>query len=179
MNKEQMIETIYERVADKSLTFGCKINYRKATEFERYPWNLSNYWGDGRWESNDEWDFYILWIPKDRDNNILNKLINLTINGFNEYDWWVPFLIWDKKTFSKTIMYKDLYKWIKKWIIKIIWHPVMIWDVLDYISNLLISNWEYLVLVDKNKILKLWKNKRKPIEEQSIECIEYIYNLIK
>jgi hypothetical protein len=48
---------------------------------------------------------------------------------------------------------------------------VMIWDVLDWIEK-----WNFF---DKIVILQLWKEKRKPIEKQSEECIEYFYNLIK
>ncbi len=51
--------------------------------------------------------------------------------------------------------------------------PVMIWDVLDYI--------EINRLVDEDiiwAILNKWKEKRKPIEIQSNNCVEYIFNLI-
>jgi len=64
---------------------------------------------------------------------------------------------------------------------KIIWHPVMLWDVLDYGVFNLSSN-KYDELVDKIATFycnPLWEHKRKPINDQSINCIEYIYNLIK
>jgi len=32
---------------------------------------------------------------------------------------------------------------------------------------------------ERQKVLVLWRENRKPIENQSIECIEYIYDLIK
>lgn len=61
----------------------------------------------------------------------------------------------------------------------IIWHPVMIWDVLDY-ENI---NWKYVDLLWRPKgyqvICDKWEHKKKPIEEQSDDCIDYIYNLIK
>lgn len=64
-----------------------------------------------------------------------------------------------------------------------IWNnPVLIWDVLDYLSKIkdkqeLESTQYYAWLYDI--ICIQWRNKREPIEEQSDKCIEYIYNLIK
>lgn len=55
---------------------------------------------------------------------------------------------------------------------KIIWHPVMIWDVLDYFWN---KKWAMTL----DRILRFWENKINPIEEQSDECVDYIYGLIK
>lgn len=48
---------------------------------------------------------------------------------------------------------------------------VMIWDVLE---------WIYLNIEDKIvwNLLAIWNDWRKPIEEQSDECIDYIYNLL-
>ena len=69
---------------------------------------------------------------------------------------------------------------------RIIWHPVGIWDVLDYNYNNFLQQWndwtpfwEFWYYQDIAKdIFDNWKFKRKPIENQSEECIEYIYNLI-
>lgn len=92
---------------------------------------------------------------------------------------------WHKQYFRKWSMWYDetiffdrwrikLEDWISYWEwfwYKIIWHPVMIGDVLDYLqSNSLLSE-----CID---LLWIWNNKRKPIENQSEECITYIYNLI-
>ena len=52
------------------------------------------------------------------------------------------------------------------------WHPVMIWDVLDYIVENQLWWAEYQWACDK------WSKLRKPIEEQSEECISFIYNLL-
>lgn len=69
---------------------------------------------------------------------------------------------------------------------KIIWHPVMIWDILDYfkINDILDfidiktdTNWNTMFKQTKHsKIIELWKEKRKPIENQSDKCIEFIFN---
>lgn len=57
--------------------------------------------------------------------------------------------------------------------------PVMIWDVLDFLKHN--SKWIEYKEYDKKRIdiLDEWDFLLKPIEEQSDECIEYIYNLIK
>lgn len=64
---------------------------------------------------------------------------------------------------------------------KIIWHPVMIGDVLDWIDEKMgVSNHEYeeFVINEVNMVVLLWGEYLKPIEEQSNECIDYVYSLI-
>ena len=129
MNKKQMIDKIYEVIADKEFIFGCKVKYE-------YHW-LNKIW-DWWWDLNTtEWIWYCNWHWYHEESGDMcgNK-------------------------------YKHTYK-----LEKIIWHPVMIWDVLD-------MEW-----IDDNDIIEyimdLFIEKRKPIEEQSEECIKFIYNLIK
>ena len=65
---------------------------------------------------------------------------------------------------------------------EIIWHPVMIGDVLDWIERKMgISNHEYeeFVINEVNMAVLLWGEYPKPIEEQSDECIDYVYSLIQ
>lgn len=89
-------------------------------------------------------------------------------------------------------------------ITEVIWHPVMIWDVLDYLEDKRfycekckkivdwrdvsdcrfwweyycdICNNEYLVDI-KSNILFDWSKKREPIEAQSDECVDFVYSLI-
>ena len=63
----------------------------------------------------------------------------------------------------------------EKYVIK--GHPVMIWDMLDWYknSNTLEAYNSFSLTTD---LLTLWKYKRLSIEEQSEECIDYIYNLL-
>ena len=75
---------------------------------------------------------------------------------------------------------------------KIIGHPVMIGDVMDYFEKIALDKiYDYiwvkkeeipdLILQNKDvmmKIFPLWKQKRLPIEEQSDECIDFVYSLI-
>jgi hypothetical protein len=53
-----------------------------------------------------------------------------------------------------------------------IWHDVMIWDVLDYFIFQTISD------ITSEDIFNHRDEFRKPIEEQSEECISFIYSLI-
>ena len=81
---------------------------------------------------------------------------------------------------------------------EIIWHPVMIGDVLDWIENkkfnvnvpimwFWFDDGDYsdetkLFLIQKHyseKACILWESKRLSIEEQSDECIDYVYSLIQ
>lgn len=64
--------------------------------------------------------------------------------------------------------------------IVIVWHPVMIWDVLDYIINKLDLWYDRFILIGKDEEEKRVQrtNYREPIEEQSDECIDYIYSLV-
>ena len=65
---------------------------------------------------------------------------------------------------------------------EIIWHPVMIGDVLDWIDNKMgVSNHEYeeFVINEVNMAILLWLEYLKPIDEQSDDCVNFIYSLIK
>lgn len=53
-------------------------------------------------------------------------------------------------------------------IAKIIGHPVMIGDVMEYFyGSVRFSEWG-----------KCWRKLTKPIEDQSTECIDFVYDLI-
>lgn len=57
--------------------------------------------------------------------------------------------------------------------LKIIWHSVLIWNILNccYIKQ---SPQEKTM-----QLLEVWKDKTAPIEQQSENCIEFVYNIIK
>ena len=142
MTREEQIKAIYEKIADKTLSFGCKVKRRF-------------------------WDYFSE-----------NKIVKPDI--YNKWrfkvDWWAD-------SFPMWIV--DLWVWLIQTRFSndefIIWHPVMIWDVLDYWENLEENKnywWYYQYEVIKD-IIEFWKEKRKPIEEQSDDTIEFIFNLIK
>ena len=79
--------------------------------------------------------------------------------------------------------YNDKHPLLEK---HIIWHPVMLWDVLDWAE----ANIEYLeeykkfqnIYQKRECYLDIWymrKEKRKPIDNQSDECINFVYSLTK
>lgn len=129
-----MIDKIYEVIANKELSFGCRVeiidndilSLRKIKPW--YKPDICFY----------VWEFW--------------EEIFITIRNIK---------IWDFKPF-----------WIKRnELIKVTGHPIMIWDVLDWI-DIKTKNSYFETLIK-------WKHKRLPIENQSPECIEYVYNLIK
>lgn len=60
------------------------------------------------------------------------------------------------------------------WVVEIIWHPVMIGTVFEWYSasKWFINSQFVMELIDK------WTGYDKPIDEQSGECIDYVYSLI-
>lgn len=77
---------------------------------------------------------------------------------------------------------------------KIIGHPVMIGDIINWIENEWENKFPYRESAEEagklyshmrdyfhnhiSQLLNLWTKKQFPIEEQSDECIDFIYNLI-
>ena len=72
---------------------------------------------------------------------------------------------------------------------EIIWHPVMIGDVLRQIrllagyaldNNLIKKSDFWNVIAQHNyRITQIWEDFREPVEAQSDDCIDFIYSLIK
>lgn len=130
MNRKQKIDFIYEKIADKTLSFGCII--RRET---------------GVW---DILDFKI----------VQNRLI--------EFENW--------KTRREIQLYHSNNNQV--WIYtelddkEIIWHPVMLGDVLDYL-------WDKKWLMTIDRIIRHWKKKRLPIEDQDDGFIDYIYRTLQ
>ena len=112
-----------------------------------------------------------------------------------QYCDWAWFEPWDIITLCKrdakyedsflTTFFRDI-ALIKKDVydyVKIIWHPVMIGDVLDWIEPYWSGYVQSVEFTDRrrrkmNLVLLQRDNKRLPIDEQSDECIDYVYGLI-
>lgn len=129
MNKQDKINAIYEKIANKELNKWCVVN---DTDYNTWKAEIfAEYWSRN-------------WIMLRQED--LSK----------------PYI--ERKT--------DVEDW------EIIWHSVLIWDVLDYL-------WEQInpargtAFDFISKILLKWEKKRLSIQDQSEECIDYIYNLIK
>lgn len=63
-------------------------------------------------------------------------------------------------------------------IIKRFWQPVLIWDIFNWTWWNIYSCQDCWSVSRNAEIFQLWEYKNKPIEEQSDECIDYIYNLL-
>jgi len=58
------------------------------------------------------------------------------------------------------------------------YYPIMIWDVLEWIEKeKKITDLDFELHL--SNIYNTYQKKREPIENQSKDCIDYIYNLIK
>lgn len=110
--------------------------------------------------------------------------------------FWCEFInrLWDRVIFWKgRISEWEEYRWFrvyrdnKSWatISEIIWHPLHIWDVLDWIEKTeydekkigKLPRWKtYIRSTEHLRIL--WKDKRLPLSPTDEELIDYIYNLI-
>lgn len=152
MTREEKIESIYKEMANKELTFGCKVKFGK-------------------------WVYKII----DRENVWF-------LDPYKGVDW----------NIHNTIVIEDGVNSRCYSIEEIIWRPVMIWDVIDWIEKKTfdinkqipwfwfeedeeISDGSKLLLIQDyyvDNIISYWDTKRESIESQSDECVDYVYSLI-
>lgn len=164
--KQDMIDKIYLEIANKELSNWCLVILK--VEDVWYDPNWWNWWGWYWWE-----DVFVKWIYVNEDLALeQDKLWHYQIEYHDES--------YKNYTYHKIDIDKDVYcDYIyEDNLEEIIWHPVMIWCVLDYteVKELLYEeDWTNI----QEYIIEYWENKRLPIEEQSEECIKYIFNLIK
>lgn len=125
MNREEKIKAIYEEMANKKRTFGC------------------------RCKRNDGEDVIFI-----RQNQTWSYLSIRENEEFTVSLWYTP---------------------------EIIWHPVMIGDVIKRIKeNREMFYWEYLVkLLGQLSKPWLWRELNLSIDEQSDGCIDYVYSLMQ
>ena len=110
-------------------------------------------------------------IYKEMANKELSPWCCVEVKAQNEYgDFTYRLCRWDERPEEE--------------IKEIIWHPVMIGDVIDYIEPYW-KGYAQDVRFSKERKRKIdiallqWDKKREPIEAQSDECIDYVYSLIK
>lgn len=60
-------------------------------------------------------------------------------------------------------------------LVKIIWHPVMLGTIFEWYSK---SRW-FINSQFITKLIDKWTGYDKPIDDQSDECIDYVYSLIQ
>lgn len=130
MTKTEMLTKIYEVIADKSLSFGCKVIMRDTdikygTNICCPDW-LAYYHNDGRW-----------WFEFDKSK-----------------------------------------------LVEIIGHPIMLGNILDWSGR---DRWygvdfdqqgHFEYEGDLDRLLWLWLYKCQSIDQQSDECIKYVYDLL-
>ena len=76
----------------------------------------------------------------------------------------------------------NTYNLQKNKIKKTIGHQVMIWDVMDWDMNRYYVSMEYSDESYSNNsylLTERWREKRKPINEQSDVCVKFVYELCK
>lgn len=144
--KEQMLERIYEVIADKTLSFGCNVHHTWRTHKRDHFQYITNY-------------------PD----------VQYLVDGHK-------IVMFDWKCFIC-----ECHEW---WEHKIIWHPIMIGDVLDWIRvNIKASTeadvymkWPKYVFefsdITTMRLLWMWVAVRKPIDDQSDETIAFVYGLL-
>lgn len=183
MTKEEKINKIYEVIADKTLSFWCKIilkNYLWEQIVNHSVWNLT----------------YLFWFQfpfinnhKDKEKIEVEKVLWHIIFIWNILDWIEKNITetnpcpicWDKD-----IQLENFDSWLSwmqsefsRWYC---WNENCYWTSSDNIEwsaeNIKYCCLDDLVFWNWLGNWWLWKEKRKPIEYQSDECIDYIYNLI-
>ena len=168
MNREQKIEAIYQEMSYRELTLWCKVriyytNYPNLAD--KYFWEVTEYievvlMGNSYFE---DWQSV-------KYEELENSFLEEDCCGLEVFN---PIRLQH---------YRDLF-------VKIIWHPVMIGDVISYLRKPFEKfvewqpvgeNW----LVDSyskniNNLLVKWFDTSTSIEEQDDECIDFVYSLIK
>ena len=133
MTREEKISAIYQEMANKKRTFGCRcrINDGENVIFIR---------------KNKTWSYLSI-----RENE-----------EFTVSLWYTPEIIWHP------VMIGDVISYLRKPFNEFIeWHPVGINYEVDRYFN------------DMNNLLVKWFDTSLPIDEQDDECVDCIYSLIK
>ena len=167
--KQEKIEAIYEKIANKELSFWCRViiettwlQHSCSSGYdEEYTWIIYEYaiwlddylgWKVKEWNLLGSEDYYLFsWECYNPDN--------LDFSDFKYFEWVMS--VWESEEKKDTT-----------YLYKIIWHPVMLGDVLDYL-------WDKKWLMTIDRIIRHWKKKRLPIEDQDDGFIDYIYRTLQ
>ncbi len=158
MDKQQMLTKIYEIIADKTLSPWCRILRKKYREVN---------WVKG---------------AEPREGFIGQRFVSQKTVGFGVFysDTWT----YAVTEFADYILNDRFDDWELKF--EIIWHPVMIGDVLDWIEknkmewanrdHLEEEKYEFWDML--NYLCAMRWTKNQPIDNQSGDCIKYVYDLL-
>ena len=137
--KQEKIDTIYEKIANKDLDFWCIVESK---------WGQSVFLADRNRREIFRTNYRIVdFISQDEPMKIIGHpvMIGDVMDFFEEHS----------ETDEGTVTQWDGVKTIKMWCTK-----------------------EKKIEILNYNLFLVWKKKRNPIEEQSNECIDFIYNLI-
>ena len=159
MTREEKISAIYAEMANKEDSFWLRF----IAKFQDYK----DKYFDARelttlfWREDEDWEVFREAIT---DGGLLRNHCYL-----DEDAWYIPHIKRGE-------------------VLKIIWHPVMIGDVLRQIrllagyalDNDLIKKSDFgnVIAQHNYRITQIWEDFREPVEAQSDECIDYVYSLI-
>ena len=160
MTREEKISAIYAEMANKEDSFWLRF----IAKFQDYK----DKYFDARelttlfWREDEDWEVFREAIT---DGGLLRNHYYL-----DEDAWYIPHIKRGE-------------------VLKIIWHPVMIGDVLRQIrllagyalDNDLIKKSDFgnVIAQHNYRITQIWEDFREPVEAQSDECIDYVYSLIQ
>ena len=138
MKREKKLEAIYKEIANKELSFGCRVD----TECWRTV-SIVEETSDERW--------YIVVSEESLYND----------EDIGAYYCWL------RVRWLETMEQID--------IAEIIWHPVMLGAIFErYSKNRGYINSQFII-----SLIAKWTWYDKSIEEQSDECVNFVYSLIK
>ena len=148
MTPQDKFQKIMEEMSDKTLSQWCVI-----WSYEIYPEECEEYW--------------IYRVISYVENKIWNGEINSTPTIFSR-----------SVSLSYEQRLSDFEKHCLNWRNKIIWHPLHIWDVLDWMDKQDVQKINGRHPAQRS-LLILWKDKRLPLSPTDEELIDYIYNLLQ
>ena len=198
MNKQEKINKIYEVIADKTLSLGCKVRYYDYYKYEEI-WVINYKTTVNDTKTIDDFNDDILTKLLDEDKsdlccrNIFRK-DGTDENEDEDYFWFFRYEKFNALSLSDMSCNNSILVWVQEeicdWhtynnLIETIGHPVMIWTVLDWIEKMW-KTWSEPFYVNGEThytpsytdfLLMKWKEKRKQIEDQNIDTIDFIYEL--
>lgn len=165
----QMLDRIYDVIADKQLSLWCVLRFKEKEMDDKY-WNIVLLKYVRQWSSSSEW---YDWYRTQRGDLVYADM----------REWEFKFIT---KRYRNSMHWKPDEEWericdnlVDKYF-TIIWHDVMIWDTFERfrqeeVRDKLVKQFDdiYSLYIG---VMKMWKDKRKPINEQSEDCIRLIYS---
>lgn len=143
ITRQEKIDAIYEKIANKDLSFWCCFQGEKSSYVIQNP-----YWCFVWWD----WQVYTDCCDSELNNQIkIEKIIGHPVMIGDVMDFFEK----HSETDNGTITQWDGVKTIKMWFTK-----------------------EKKIEIINHGLLRVWTKKREPLEEQSYECINIIYSLI-